>query len=63
MVRNGLDAGDNPAGVLGDAQRAMETVGGHLGNSEYFLPDLICSVEIRKEITELAKPRLTKAGG
>jgi len=61
IVQNRLDAGDDPLGILDDARRAMETVGKRFENSEYFIPDLVYSGEILKEITDLVKPKLTKA--
>jgi len=61
IVQNRLAAGDDPLGILDDARRAMETVGKRFENSEYFIPDLVYSGEILKEITELVKPKLTKA--
>jgi len=39
----------------------MEIVGKRFANSEYFIPDLIYSGEILKEITDLVRPKLTKA--
>ena len=61
IVQDRLNAGDDPLGILDDARRAMETVGKRFENSEYFIPDLVYSGEILKEITELVKPKLTKA--
>ena len=61
IVQNRLAAGDDPLGILDDARRAMETVGKRFENSEYFIPDLVYSGEILKEITDLVKPKLTKA--
>jgi methanogenic corrinoid protein MtbC1 len=59
IAQNRLDAGDDPLGILEDARRAMETVGKRFENSEYFIPDLIYSGEILKQITEMVKPKLT----
>jgi methanogenic corrinoid protein MtbC1 len=61
IVQNRLAAGDDPLGILDDARRGMETVGNRFENSEYFIPDLVYSGEILKEITDLVKPKLTKA--
>ena len=61
IVQNRLAAGDDPLGILDDARRAMETVGKRFENSEYFIPDLVFSGEILQEITDLVKPKLTKA--
>jgi len=61
IVQKRLDAGEDPLAILDDARRAMEIVGKRFENSEYFIPDLVYSGEILKEITDLVKPKLTKA--
>ena len=60
MVQKRLDAGEDPLGILDDARRGMETVGKRFEDSEYFIPDLVYSGEILKEITDLVKPKMTK---
>ncbi len=60
IVQKRLDAGEDPLGILDDARRAMETVGKRFENSEYFIPDLVYSGEILKEIAEMVKPKMTK---
>jgi len=60
IVQEGLDAGDSPLKILDDARRALEIVGKRFEKYEYFIPDLIYSGEILKEITKLVKPRLAK---
>ena len=61
VVQNRLNAGDDPLTIMDDARRAMETVGKRFETGEYFIPDLIYSGEILKEITDMVKPKLTKA--
>ena len=61
IVEDRLKAGEEPLKILGDARQGMEIVGKRFANSEYFIPDLVYSGEILKEITELVKPKLTKA--
>jgi methanogenic corrinoid protein MtbC1 len=61
IVQKRLDAGEDPLAILDDARRGLEIVGKRFENSEYFIPDLVYSGEILKEITELVKPKLTKA--
>ena len=61
VVQNRLNAGDDPLTIMGDARRAMETVGKRFETGEYFVPDLIYAGEILKEITDMVKPKLTKA--
>jgi len=60
IVRDRLNAGDNPLNILNDARRGMVTVGKRFENSEYFIPDLVYSGEILKEITEMVKPKLAE---
>jgi len=61
IVEERLNAREDPLKILDDARRGMEIVGKRFANSEYFIPDLVYSGEILKEITELVKPKLTKA--
>jgi len=61
IAQDRLSAGDEPLSILNDARRAMETVGKRFENSEYFIPDLIYSGEILKEITDMVKPKLTQS--
>jgi 5-methyltetrahydrofolate--homocysteine methyltransferase len=56
-----LDAGTDPQAVLDACREAMSLVGQRYDEKEYFLPELIISGEILKQIGELVKPRL-KAG-
>ncbi len=61
IVQNRLDAGDDPLAILNDARSAMEIVGKRFGSAEYFIPDLVYSGEILREVTDMVKPRLVKA--
>ena len=61
IVRRRLDAGEDPLLILDDSRKAMEIVGKRFADSEYFIPDLVYSGEIAKEIAELVKPELAKA--
>ncbi len=61
IARNRLGAGDDPLNILSDARRALETVGKRFASGEYFIPDLVYSGEILKEITDMVKPKLVKA--
>jgi methanogenic corrinoid protein MtbC1 len=62
IVKDRLSAGEDPLKILGDARKAMEIVGRRFASSEYFIPDLVYSGEILKSVTELVKPKLSKAG-
>lgn len=53
-----LEAGEDPMAILDDARQAMAIVGGRFGSHEYFIPDLIYSGEILRQISEMVKPKL-----
>jgi methanogenic corrinoid protein MtbC1 len=61
IVKEKLDAGADPMGVLNEAGKGMEVVGTRFSKGEYFIPDLVYSGEILKRVNELIKPKL-KAG-
>jgi len=54
-----LAKGDDPMKILEDSRRGMELVGKRFSSGEYFIPDLIYSGEILKEINDIVKPKLT----
>jgi len=61
IVKNRLNTSEEPLKILEDARKGMEIVGKRFADSEYFIPDLVYSGEILKAVTELVKPKLTKA--
>jgi methanogenic corrinoid protein MtbC1 len=61
IVEDRLKANEDPLKILEDARKGMEIVGQRFASSEYFIPDLVYSGEILKSVTELVKPKLTKA--
>jgi len=61
IVKDRLNAGEDPFKIMEDARKGMEIVGKRFGDSEYFIPDLVYSGEILKAVTELVKPKLTQA--
>ncbi len=60
IARNRLGSDDDPLAILSDARRGMEVVGERFSRGEYFIPDLVYSGEILKQITEMVKPKLAK---
>jgi methanogenic corrinoid protein MtbC1 len=62
IVEDRLNAKEDPLRILEDARKGMEIVGKRFASSEYFIPDLVYSGEILKSVTEMVKPKLTKAG-
>jgi methanogenic corrinoid protein MtbC1 len=60
LTKEKLDRGEEPHLILDESRSGMEIVGKRFGEGTYFLPELIFSAEIFKEITEIVKPRLKK---
>ena len=60
LAKERLDAGEEPLEILEDGRKAMEIVGKRFADGEYFLPELVYSGEILKQITEMVKPKLGK---
>lgn len=58
LVKELLDAGEDPLKIMESVRKGMEIVGNRFANSEYFISDLIYSGEILKAITALIKPKL-----
>jgi len=62
IVEDRLNTKEDPLKILDDARKAMEIVGKRFATSEYFIPDLVYSGEILKRVTEMVKPKPSKAG-
>jgi methanogenic corrinoid protein MtbC1 len=62
IVEDRLKANEDPIKILEDARKGMEMVGKRFASSEYFVPDLVYSGEILRAVTEMVKPKLSKAG-
>jgi methanogenic corrinoid protein MtbC1 len=60
MTKERLERGEEPHLILEESRNGMEIVGKRFSDGTYFLPELIFSAEIFKEITEIVKPRLKK---
>jgi len=60
IVEDRLNAGEGPVKILDDAKRGMGIVGKRFADGEYFIPDLVYSGEIMKEIADMVKPKLTE---
>ena len=61
IVKDRLNSGEEPLKILEDARKGMEIVGKRFADSTYFIPDLVYSGEILKEVSELVKPKMTQA--
>ncbi len=62
IVKEKLAAGEDPLKILETCRKGVEIVGKRFENKEYFLPDLIMASELMKEISEIIKPEIEKAG-
>jgi methanogenic corrinoid protein MtbC1 len=60
IAREELERGEEPRLILEESRNGMEIVGKQFAEGKYFLPELVYSGEIFKEITEIVKPRLKK---
>ena len=61
IVRERLVSGEDPLKILEESRKALEIVGKRFAQCEYFIPELVYSGEILREITGIVKPKLTGA--
>jgi methylmalonyl-CoA mutase cobalamin-binding domain/chain len=61
IAKDLIDKGEDPLNIFASCREAMEIVGSRFEKGEYFLPELMMSGEILKQISELLKP-LMKEG-
>ena len=62
LTKQRLEAGDEALTILEDSRKAMEVVGKRFADGKYFIPELVYSGELLKQITELVKPHLVQSG-
>ena len=55
-----IESGEDPLNILEDTRKGMEIVGKRFADGEYFLPELVFSGELLKEVTEIVKPHITQ---
>lgn len=53
-----LSRGEDPKAILDDCKSGLEIVGKRFSTGEYFVPDLIYSGEIFRQIADIVKPKL-----
>ena len=58
LVKERLQNNENPLNIMNDVREAMKIIGDKFSNKEYFLPELIMSGEILKEIFDVLQPKL-----
>jgi 5-methyltetrahydrofolate--homocysteine methyltransferase len=61
LTKKRLASKEDPMKILEDSRKGMEIVGKRFAGGEYFLPELVFSGELLKEVTELVKPHLTQS--
>lgn len=59
LTKERIDSGEDPMNILNDSRKGMEIVGKRFADGEYFLPELVFSGELLKEVTDLVKPHLS----
>jgi methanogenic corrinoid protein MtbC1 len=62
LTKQRLEAGDAALAILEDSRKAMEIVGQRFAEGNYFIPELVYSGELLKQITKLVKPHLAQSG-
>ena len=60
MAQEMLESGKDPLEILNGCRTAMDEVGKKFEKGEYFIPDLIFSGEILKEISAIVKPKMVE---
>jgi len=61
MTKDRLAKGEDANKLLAESREGMELVGKRFGEGEYFLPELVYSAEIFKQLAEILKPNLKTA--
>ena len=61
LVKKRLDNNEDPLKIMDDVKKAMKIIGDKFSNKEYFLPELIMSGEILRQIFEALGPKLKDA--
>jgi 5-methyltetrahydrofolate--homocysteine methyltransferase len=61
MIKDRLAKGEDANKLFDESRQGMEQVGDRFGKGEYFLPELVYSAEIFKQIADILKPKLKAA--
>ncbi|GAH00034.1 unnamed protein product, partial [marine sediment metagenome] len=61
LLKKRLQDNDDPLNVMDDVKKSMKIIGDKFSKKEYFLPELIMSGEILRQIFEELGPRLKEA--
>ena len=60
LVQERMRAGDDPFGILEDAQQALRRVGERYEQREYFISSMMMAGEIFREVMEIIQPALVQ---
>lgn len=58
QVKNRLDSGEDPIGLVQELQEGMKTVGDRFSSGDYFLGELMMSADLFTQAMKLIKPKL-----
>ena len=58
LTKERLASDEDPMKILEDSRKGMELVGKRFADGEYFLPELVFSGELLKQVTDMVKPNL-----
>ena len=61
LAKKRIDSGEDAMKILDDSRAAMAIVGKRFADGEYFLPELVFSGELLKQVSEMVKPHLKQA--
>ena len=62
LTQQAIDAGADPAAILGAMTRAMDTVGAAFQRGELYVPEMLIAARAMKSGMELLEPLLVRAG-
>jgi len=61
IVKERIKKNEDPLKIMDDVKKAMKIIGDKFGNKEYFLPELIMSGEILRQIFDELGPKMKEA--
>ena len=61
VLKNRLETNEDPLKIMDDVKGAMKIIGEKFSNKEYFLPELIMSGEILRDVFEVIGPKLKES--
>jgi 5-methyltetrahydrofolate--homocysteine methyltransferase len=61
LLKKRLESNEDPLKIMDDVKGAMKIIGEKFSNKEYFLPELIMSGEILRDIFEVIGPKLKES--